>query len=98
MPSHILLDGLTVAVPGIAVLRIYGDGNGWSTAGLPVVPAASDKTEWMLAAGTALHGRLVWILIALIAGHVVMAVAHALLRDGTMSRTAGPLATRPKRS
>jgi cytochrome b561 len=44
----------------------------------------------MVAPASALHGPLAWTLLALVGGHVAMAIFHdAVLRDRTIARMAG---------
>lgn len=85
------LYALMLIVPGLALLRAYGSGRGFSPFGLPLFPATGERIDWMMAPAHALHGPLAWTLLALIAGHVTMALVHRfLLRDGTFARmTAG---------
>lgn len=86
---HLLLYGLMAAVPAVALLRIYAGGNGWTAFGVPVVPATGERIVWLARLGDLAHGRLAWTLLALIAGHALMAlVHHFVLRDDTLGRTA----------
>lgn len=82
-------------VPTVRLLRIYGDGHGWSLRGFPFMPATGRPIEWMVALGNASHGILAWTLAAFMAGHIVMAFVHGMLfRDGILTRMTGPLRRR----
>ncbi|WP_020187519.1 cytochrome b [Methylopila sp. 73B] len=90
--SHLALHGLMIIVPALALVRIYGKGKGWEIGGVTLIPATGREEPWLIAAPDALHEPLSWALLALIAGHVGMALTHALLwRDGTLRRMFGRL-------
>ena len=76
--GHLTLHTLMVAVPLIALLRQFGSGRAFSPLGLPVIPGfdASQKIEWMVRLGGDWHGELGWALLALVCGHVGMALWH----------------------
>jgi cytochrome b561 len=78
-------------VPGLALLRAYGSGRAFSPFGVPLFPGfPGGPIGWMTAPAHAAHGLLAWLLLALIAGHVVMALAHRLIwRDDVLQRMAG---------
>ena len=76
--GHWALYALMIAIPSIALLRQYGSGRAFSPLGLPFFPGfdQSEKIDWMVKLGGLLHGELAWVLLALIAGHVAMALWH----------------------
>ncbi|CAK7010569.1 MAG: hypothetical protein KER_00389 [Kerstersia gyiorum] len=90
--GHGMLYLLMLMVPLLAGLRAYGSGRGLNVWGWQVLPATGAKVDWMMAPGNALHGVLAWCLLALIGGHIAMALWHrVVLRDGVMARMFGPL-------
>ena len=75
--GHLALYALMVVVPSVALIRQYGSGKPFEPFGLPLMGGfEGDKIEWMLDLGGLLHGELGWGLLALIAGHIVMALWH----------------------
>jgi cytochrome b561 len=68
---------LMIAVPAIALVRQYGSGRAFAPFGLPLMAAReNDRIDWMVQLGRLLHGELGWVLLALVAGHVAMAIWH----------------------
>lgn len=90
--GHLVLHLLLLAVPGVALIRQYGSGRGFDVFGLPLFPAFAPPVEWMTRLGGDWHGELGWILFALIAGHVAMALVHEFVwRERTIGKmTLGP--------
>ena len=76
--GHALLYLLMVAIPFIALLRQYGSARAFAPLGLPVFPGRDEatKVQWMTDLGGALHGELGWVLLAVVVGHVGMALLH----------------------
>jgi len=75
--GHRALYLLMIAIPAIALVRQYGSGRAFAQFGLPLMAAReNDKIDWMLELGGLLHGELGWALLALVAGHVTMAIWH----------------------
>lgn len=91
--GHLALYGLMLLVPVLALLRHYGSGRAFEPFGLPLIAATPDsKLETLVRLGDALHGELAWLLLALIAGHVLMVLVHRFCwRDGVAARMLGPL-------
>jgi len=90
--GHAALYALMLYVPGVALLRAYGDDKPFAPWGIPLFAGNPAKVEWMIAPASATHGLLAWLFLAAIAGHVVMAVVHQRwLRDQTLSRMVGRL-------
>lgn len=89
--GHVALYALMLVVPALALLRMYGSGRGFAPFGLPLFAPRPDRIEWMMAPANAVHGKFAWLLLALIAGHVLAALWHCLVRrDAVLSRMAGP--------
>ncbi len=88
--GHLALYLVMVVMPVAALLRAYGGERAFAPFGFEIFPAQQPPIVWMVSAGEALHGELAWLLLALIAGHVVMVGVHeGMWRDGTLARMAG---------
>lgn len=88
--GHLALYAVMVLVPVAALLRAYGSDKPWAPFGFPVFAAQQPPIGWMVGFGDAVHGEFAWVLLALIAGHVLMVgVHHGFWRDGTLQRMAG---------
>lgn len=75
--GHLALYGLMLVVPMLALLRQYGSGRAFEPFGIPLMSGfEGERIEWMVAAGSLLHGELGWTLLALIVGHVTMVFWH----------------------
>jgi len=94
--GHLVLYVLMLVVPSLAIARAVGGGRGLRVYGLQLVAPGGEPNPSLTAPGNALHGLLGWTLLALIAGHVAMALWHGLVRrDATLRRmTRGPEAAR----
>ena len=77
--GHLALYGLLLIIPTLSLIRSYGSGREFSPFGIPFW-GASEKIEWMVDLGDLLHGELAWVLLALIAGHIVMAMWHRTVK------------------
>lgn len=85
--GHVLLYAFLFVVPLLALVRAYGSGRGLIFFGLEVFPATEREIGWMVAPANALHGFLAWSLLALIVGHVMMALVHQFIwRDNVFAR------------
>lgn len=90
--GHFSLYAVMFLVPGLALLRAYGSDRVFAPFGFEIFPAQQPAIGWMVGLGNALHGNLAWVLLALIAGHVIMVALHeSMWRDGTLARMAGRL-------
>lgn len=88
--GHGALYAVMLIVPFAAVLRAYGSERAFAPFGFEIFAAREVPIGWMVSFGDALHGELGWLMLALIAGHVVMVGLHEKLwRDGTLARMAG---------
>lgn len=88
--GHCLMYLLMLVIPVLALLRAYGSGRGFAPWGIQLMEATGIKVEWMMAPANAVHGLLGWTLLALIAGHALMAlVHHFIMRDGSLRRMVG---------
>lgn len=85
--GHLALYGLMIAVPTLAILRAVGGTRGFSVYGIQIVAPGGEANAALTAPGNALHGLLGWTLLALIVGHVAMALWHGhVRRDQTLAR------------
>ena len=85
--GHRLLYLLMLLIPSLGLLRAYGSGRGFAPFGIRIMEQTGVKTEWMMAPANAVHGLLGWVLLAVIVGHIVMAlVHHFVMRDDTLQR------------
>src|SRR5690606_14502485 len=88
--GHLAIYGLMFAVPAVALLRTYGSGRGFSFLGIQIFEQTGVQNAALTAPGSALHGLLGWVLLAVIVGHVVMAfIHHFALRDDTLRYMTG---------
>ncbi|MCV0383886.1 MAG: cytochrome b [Erythrobacter sp.] len=88
--GHVALYVLMLTVPSLAFLRMLGGERPVAVFGVTLRGPRAEAVEWMTAPANLLHGTLAWTLLALIAGHVSMALLHGLWwRDGTLARMAG---------
>lgn len=91
--GHILLYTLMIVVPGLAVLRMIGNGKGVTLFGVEFAEPTGYEVAWMTAPANAVHGLLAWALLALIIGHIAMVMIHRFWwRDDTLTRMAGGVA------
>ena len=89
---HLAFYALLILIPAMAILRQYGRGGPLIFYGMELLPEAEREIAWMMAPADLLHSTLAWLLLALIAGHVAMALAHRLwLKDGILARMLGSL-------
>lgn len=85
--GHLALYFLMLVVPLLATLRAYGSGRGLSVFGIQVFAGGGERIPALVEPGSALHGLLGWALLILVAGHVIMALAHTYLwREDTLRR------------
>ena len=88
--THGIFYFLMIIVPGLALIRSYGNGKGFQLGALAIIPKTGEKIDWLMAPANLLHGPLAWTLAVLIAGHIGMALFHGIvLRDGLLRRMAG---------
>ncbi|GGC96963.1 cytochrome b [Vreelandella lutescens] len=79
--GHLALYGLMIAVPAIALIRQYGSGRALDVLGINLMAGGGERIEWMTNLGGLLHGELGWALLALVVGHIAMAVLHRRLTN-----------------
>lgn len=79
--GHVALYGLMIAVPSIALIRQYGSGRALDVWGINLMSGGGERIEWMTNLGGLLHGELGWALLALVVGHIAMAVLHRRLTN-----------------
>lgn len=89
--GHLAMYLLMWAIPVIALIRQYGSANAFSPFGIPLVAQRpeTDKVEWMTELGGLLHGELGWALLALIVGHIAMALWHRRSAQNVLPRIIG---------
>ena len=88
--GHLLLYALMIVVPGLAILRMAGNGKGVTLFGVELSAPTGAEIPWMTAPANAVHGLLAWTLLALIVGHIAMVLVHRFWwRDDTLSRMVG---------
>lgn len=88
--GHLVLYALMIVVPAIALLRQFGSGRAFSPFGIPLMEGGGDRIPWMMTPASLWHGTLAWVLLALVAGHVTMALIHQFgWHDGLIQRMWG---------
>ncbi|WP_438852226.1 cytochrome b [Brevundimonas nasdae] len=88
--GHLTLYGLMLVVPSLALLRQIGSGRPLEFFGLQLMAGQGVKIDWMTAPANAVHGLLAWVLLAAIAGHILMVVVHRFVwKDGIAERMIG---------
>lgn len=88
--GHLALYAIMLLVPVAALLRAWGSDKPFAPWGFQIFSAKTPEVGWAVGFGELLHGEAAWLLLALIAGHVLMVAVHeGLWRDGTLSRMAG---------
>lgn len=89
--GHGVLYLLMLAVPTVAMLRQYGAARGaLEVFGLTVMAKAPEKIEWMAQIGNVAHGKLGWLMFAMVVGHVLAAIWHQIRGEKIINRMAGP--------
>ena len=74
--GHLALYALMAVVPAIALLRTYGNGYGFTILGVEIFEKTGVQDAALQAPANAAHGLLGWVMLALVAGHVLMALVH----------------------
>lgn len=83
--GHLALYTLLILVPSLAIARALGNGRGFSVYGLQLAAPGAPPNPALTAPANALHGLLGWVLLALIVGHIAMALWHHFVRrDATL--------------
>lgn len=85
--GHLSMYILMILVPSLAIVRAIGNGRGLSVYGVQLVAPGGEPTPLLTAPANLAHGVLGWVLLALIIGHVAMALLHGMVwRDSTLDR------------
>jgi cytochrome b561 len=85
--GHLVLYGMMILVPGIALLRQYGSGKPFAPFGIPVMSERPEKIDWMMIPADIFHYWLGFVLMALVAGHIGMVALHRWVwRQDVLSR------------
>lgn len=88
--GHLALYVFMLAVPVIGMIRQYGGGRGpLKVFGVEVMQGSPEKIEWMSNLGNMAHGKLGWLLFALVAGHIAMVVVHRIQGHDVLYRMIG---------
>jgi|SRR5690606_25566414 len=88
--GHFALYALMLLIPSLALLRQFGSGKDFTVLGVTLMQETGIEVGWMVAPADLLHGILAWILLALILGHILMALVHRYyLKDQVFARMAG---------
>ncbi len=88
--GHLVIYALMFVVPALALLRSYGNGRGFSFLGMEIFAQTGVQNPALTAPGSAAHGLLGWVLLAVIVAHVLMAfIHHFALRDNTLHLMTG---------
>ncbi|GJE55206.1 MULTISPECIES: cytochrome b [Methylobacterium] len=74
--GHALIYAVMFVQPGIALLRQYGSGKGFSPYGIPLMPERGSKITWMMVPADLMHYWLGFAFLAVIIGHIAMAAMH----------------------
>lgn len=86
--GHMALYAGMALMPVTGILMLVGIGYGLEVFGLQLIPAG-EEIAWMASVGS-LHSPIAWMLLALIAGHIVMALWHHFVKkDDTLRRMTG---------
>ncbi len=90
--GHICLYALMLFIPAIAFLRAFGSEWGLALFGIQIVSQGTENIGWMVAPANLLHGVFAWTLLAMIAGHITMALIHRFVwKDDVINRMAGKI-------
>ncbi len=85
--GHLLLYAAMVLMPVTGMLYLVGNGHGLGVFGMELI-AEGDEIAWMATLGS-LHSPIAWTLLAMIVGHVGIALYHHFVRkDGVLQRMA----------
>ncbi len=88
--GHISLYILMLFIPAVAFLRAFGSEWGLALFGFEIVQRNTENIGWMVAPANLLHGVFAWTLLAMIAGHIAMALIHRFVwKDDVINRMAG---------
>lgn len=87
--GHISLYILMLIIPAVAFLRAFGSEWGLALFGFQIVPRGTENIGWMVMPANFVHGIFAWTLLAMIAGHIGMALIHRFVwRDDIIKRMA----------
>lgn len=84
---HMFFYTAMLVIPSIALLRAIGSGRGVKFFGAELLAPTGQKIPELMTPANALHGLLGWIFLALIIGHIIMALFHHFVtKDGVMAK------------
>lgn len=88
--GHMILYLMMLFIPAVALLRALGSQWGLALFGIQIVPQGGMDIGWMVAPANLLHGVFAWTLLAMVAGHIAMALIHRFVwKDDAINRMAG---------
>lgn len=88
--GHVVLYLLMLSIPALALLRALGSEWGLAIFGWQIVAQGNPRIDWMVLPANLLHGLFAWVLLAMIAGHIAMALVHRFVwKDAILARMAG---------
>lgn len=83
--GQVLMYVLMIVVPSLGILRAIGSDRAFAVYGVELIAAGGAENEMLIAPANAAHGILGFTLLALIIGHIAMALWHGLVRrDATL--------------
>lgn len=92
--GHASLYALLITIPALAMLRHYGRDRPFHFYGVEIISPSGQEIAWLLPPANLLHSTLSWLLLALIVGHIAMALLHRFfVRDGVWQRMVGSTQT-----
>lgn len=83
--GHVALYVALLLMPLTGIAIMIGNGYGLTAFGVQLV-APGAKIAWLAELGGTLHSPVAWLLVAMIAGHVVMALWHRFVRRDDILR------------
>ena len=83
--GHVLLYLGMALMPITGLMTMLGKGYGWKAFGVQLVERGAE-IPWLAAVGS-LHSPIAWALLAMVVGHVGIALVHGLVKkDGVLQR------------
>ena len=82
--GHGLMYLAILLLPPLGVLLLVGNGYGWTAFGMELI-AEGEKIPWMASIGS-LHSPVALLLVALIIGHVAVALWHHFIKKDDVLR------------
>lgn len=88
--GHFVLYGLMIIVPLLRILSAAGGKRGLDYFGVTILPAKEAENAWLKSLSE-WHGELGWVLLAVIIGHIAMALVwhNQIKKDRALKRMIG---------